>query len=163
MTWVLLWLAIALAFGVAEMLTLAFFAVFAVVGAVAAAAAAWLGLALEWQVVVFAVVSVLGVVGARPPLMHYLQRRHTPELLSGAQSMIGLEAPVDEVIGGRHHPGHVRILGERWPAITGDGSSIPAGSVVRVDGLQQATLVVSLAHPAPTQPTVPNPAPDATA
>lgn len=144
-----LWLAVALAFGVAEILTLAFFAVFAVIGALAAAVAAALGLDLPWQIVVFAAVSIAGVAGARPPLMAYLGRRKAPELLSGAQSMIGKEAPVADEIGGRHEPGHVRVLGESWPAISADGSAIPAGSVVRIEALEKATLVVTPVRDAP--------------
>ena len=85
-----IWLAVALAFGVAEMLTLAFFALFFVVGALAAAATAQLGVSQVGQIVVFAVVSVVGVVVARPPMMNYLKRRRTtPDVLSGAQAMIG--------------------------------------------------------------------------
>ncbi|MDP9326208.1 MAG: hypothetical protein M3O87_06705, partial [Candidatus Dormibacteraeota bacterium] len=69
-----LWLAIALAFGVAEVITTAFYAIFIVLGAVAAGISAQLGASLPVQVIVFAVVSIAGVVVARPPLMRYLER-----------------------------------------------------------------------------------------
>ncbi len=141
----LIWLAVALAFAVAEMLTLAFFAVFAVVGALAGALAAATGLTLAGQVVAFAVVSVLGMVAARPVLMGYLQRRRTPEVISGAQSMIGMMAPVVDEVTDTHRPGHVRITGETWPAITESSSPIPAGSTVKVVGLRNATLLVTAA------------------
>ncbi|MDQ6747399.1 MAG: NfeD family protein [Candidatus Dormibacteraeota bacterium] len=147
----LVWLGIALAFGVGEVLTLAFYALFVVIGAVAAAVAASLGLNLQVQVLVFAVVSILGVVAARPPMMHYLRRRSAPEVRSGAEEMIGREAPVVEAIVGEHHPGHVRIGGENWPAISATGASIPAGSTVRVTGLKQATLVVEMVRGAEPQ------------
>jgi membrane protein implicated in regulation of membrane protease activity len=146
------WLAVALAFGVAEVLTTAFYALFIVIGALAAAIAAQLGAPLPIQVIVFAVTSVAGVVLARPPLMHYVSRRRTPELLSGAQAMVGQEAPVVEDIKDAHTAGHVRIGGERWPAVAEDGSFIAAGSTVRVTGLRQATLVVSLVSPPPEPP-----------
>ena len=149
----LVWLAIALAFGVGEVLTLAFYALFPAIGAVAAAVAALMGVSFEGQVVVFAGVSVLGVLAARPPLMHYLKRRQEPEMKSGAQEMIGKEAPVvDDILDG-HHPGHVRITGENWPALSENGKPIHRGSTVRVTGLRQATLVVSVVHAA--QPHVP--------
>lgn len=150
------WLAVALAFGVAEISTTAFYGVFIVVGALAAAAATQLGASLPVQVVVFAVVSVLGVVAARPPLMRYLLRRRAPELLSGAESMIGQEAPVIEDISGPHDPGHVRVAGESWPAVSENGAPIPTGTIVRVVALRQATLVVTPAvvpsTRAPVQP-----------
>jgi membrane protein implicated in regulation of membrane protease activity len=146
LTW--FWLAVALAFGVGEVLSTALYAIFIVLGAVAAAIAAQLGFDLPVQVIVLAVVSVLGVVVARPPLMGYLRRRHVPEMVSGAQSMVGRDAPVIEDIGGTHDAGHVRVDGESWPAISEAGTPIAAGSVVTVVGLKQTTLVVREA-PAP--------------
>src|SRR5258708_39985254 len=88
--------------------------------------------------------------------MAYMRRGHAPELLSGAQSMIGQSAPVIEEIGGTHRPGHVRIAGESWPAITADDSVIPAGSAIVVEGLRQATLMVRLETP-PTATATPKP------
>jgi membrane protein implicated in regulation of membrane protease activity len=151
MTW--LWVGVALAFGVGEMLTLAFYAVFVVVGALAAAVAALLGVSFEGQVIVFAVVSVLGVVAARPPLMHYLRQRQGPMVVSGAEGMIGEEAAVVDDILDSNHPGHVHLLGENWPALSENGEPIHEGSTVRVTGLKQATLLVALVDA--TQPHVP--------
>jgi membrane protein implicated in regulation of membrane protease activity len=151
MTW--FWLAVALAFGVGEVLTLAFYAIFLVVGALAAAVAAQMGLGLAGQVIVFAVVSVLGVVAARPPLMHYLRQRQGPLVVSGAEGMIGEEASVVDDILDSHQPGHVLLQGESWPALSENGKPIHKGSTVRVTGLKQATLVVALV--AATQPQVP--------
>ena len=136
------WLAVALAFGVAEVITTAFYALFIVVGALAAAVAAQLGAPLGIQVVIFAVVAVTGVLAARPPLMHYLERRKAPELLSGAESMIGQDARVIDDINGPHDPGHVRIGGESWLAVSESGQPIPAGATVQVVALRQTTLVV---------------------
>ena len=144
----LIWLAIALAFAVGEVSTLAFYAVFPALGAVAAAVAALFGLSLEGQVIVFAVVSLLGVLAARPPLLHYLKRRQEPEMKSGAEEMIGKEAPVVDDILDAHHSGHVRIGGENWPALSASGKPIHTGSTVRVTDLRQATLVVELVHAA---------------
>ncbi len=152
------WLAVALAFGVAEMLTLAFYGVFLVVGALAAGAAAVVGVPPVGQVIVFCLVSVVGVVAARPPLMRYLKRGHPGEVKSGAQAMIGLEALVVDEIGGAHDPGHVRVAGENWPAISADGNRIAEGSTVRINSLRQATLVVSLVQA--SSPADESPAPD---
>ncbi len=151
------WLAVALAFGVAEMLTLAFYAVFIVIGGLAAAIAAQLGVPEVGQVIVFCVVSIAGVLAARPAMVGYLNRNRPPGTRSGAQAMIGQEVPVIDEIQA-HQPGHVRVAGESWPAISGDGSTIPVGSTVHVDSLHQATLVVSLVGgpgPAPTASAAP--------
>src|ERR1700682_5462872 len=128
------------------MLTLAFYAIFFVIGGLAAAIAAQLGLPEVGQVVVFCVVSIAGVLAARPPMMRYLRSRGGPGLLSGAQAMIGVEAPVVDDIADAHNPGHVRIAGENWPAVSHDGTRIAAGSTVRVEGLRQATLIVTLVN-----------------
>lgn len=138
----LLWLAVALAFTVLEMVTLAFYAVFVVVGALAAALAAALGAPFWVQVVTLAVVSVLGVVGARPVLMRMVHHGHNPDVLSGAAAMIGQEAMVVDPIQGAQ-PGHVRIGGENWPAVTADGSAVEQGQTIRVVSLRNATLVVA--------------------
>ena len=149
------WLAVALAFAVAEMLTLAFYAVFLVIAGLAASIAALLGVSQLGQVVVFCVVSIAGVLAARPPLMGYLNRNRPPETRSGAQAMIGKEVLVIEEIQ-PHQPGHVRVAGESWPAVSADGSTISAGSTVLVDSLRQATLVVSLVRGAAAAPTAPS-------
>lgn len=158
------WLAVALAFGVAEMLTLAFYAVFLVVGGLAAAVAALLGVPPVGQVIVFCLVSVVGVLAARPPLMRYLKHGQPAEVRSGAQAMIGTEAPVVDEIGGAHQPGHVRVAGESWPAISANDSLIAEGSTVRIESLRQATLIVSLVRgpssvPDSTAPAAPAPSP----
>jgi membrane protein implicated in regulation of membrane protease activity len=140
----LLWLASAIAFLVLEVVTLALYAGFLMVGAGAAAIAAFMGANTPIQVIVFVLASGAGIFAARPPLMAYLKRRQGPELLSGAQSMIGEQAMVVDDIAGTHQPGHVRIHGESWLAVSADGTAIPAGSTIRVDALRQTTLVVSL-------------------
>jgi membrane protein implicated in regulation of membrane protease activity len=148
----LIWLAAALAFAILEVVTLGLFALFAMIAALAAALAAYLGADTPIQVVVFAATSAVGLVAARPPLMAYIRRRRAPELQSGAQGMIGLEAPVVEQIGGRHQPGHVRVHGESWPAVADDDNIIPVGATVMIEALRNATLVVRLTKPAPASP-----------
>jgi len=139
------WVVVALAFAVGEVLTLAFFAVFLCVAALGAAAAAGTGGDLLVQAIVFAILAVVGLVVARPPLlrlMHY-RRRGTPTTLSGAQEMIGRTGLVTDPIKGPHQAGHVKIMGERWPAVTADGSPVREGAEVRVVDIHNATLVVS--------------------
>ena len=137
-----LWVAVAIVFAVAEMLTLAFFAVFVTVAALGAAIAAALGADLLWQGIVFGALAVLGLVVARPPLLHHLRGRR-PAQLSGAQEMIGRTGVVIDAIRGSHRPGHVEIMGERWPAVSASGEPVKAGQEVRVVEIRRATLVVA--------------------
>ena len=129
----LVWLAVAIMFGVIEVATVAFFAAFIAAGAAAAAVAALLGAGVAAQVVVFVAVSLLGVLGLRPYALRSL-RSHGRRLVSGAPAMIGQQALVVDEIQGAMQPGHVLISGERWPAVTANGISIAAGQTVVVDG-----------------------------
>lgn len=150
----LFWLALALVFAIAEVATAGVVAAFPALGALAAAAAAILGLGPVGQVVIFAAVTVLGLVAARRPIMRYLRSRSSPLVRSGAASMIGARAVLTESIGADHR-GHVRIQGESWPARTSDGLPLAAGEQVRVVRIEGATLIVEPAGavPAPAPPT----------
>jgi membrane protein implicated in regulation of membrane protease activity len=143
----LLWIAVALVFAIGEVLTVSLFAGFVSLAALGAAIAAFVGDDILFQSVVFAGVSLLGIVAVRRPLLGYLQRRRGPEMLSGAQAMIGQTALVVDAIKSAHDRGHVRIAGEDWPALTRDGRPIEAGTSVRVVDIRRATLVV---EPAPS-------------
>ena len=119
------WLIVAGALVVVEILTLAFFAAFIAAAAVGA---------------------------ARPLLMQALARRREPVLRSGAENMIGQQAILTDPIVDMGHPGHVKIAGELWPAITADGSSVPANTPVVVTALKSTTLIVQ-ARPSATSQT----------
>jgi membrane protein implicated in regulation of membrane protease activity len=141
------WIAVALTFAIVEVATVALFAAFLSLGAVAAAVAAFTGADPVTQAIVFAAASLMGILLVRRPLLVYLQARQGPEMLSGAASMIGQTAVVVDAIKGPHERGHVRIAGEDWPALTRDGSPVPAGKAVQVVDIRRATLVVELPHP----------------
>jgi membrane protein implicated in regulation of membrane protease activity len=136
------WIAVALTFAIVEVVTVGLFAAFISLGAVAAAIAAFLGLDLLAQAVALAVVAVIGIVVARPPLLRYLQARRRPELLSGAAAMVGRITVVVDPIQEGNGRGHVRIAGEDWPARSRDGQPIPAGASVQVVAIHGATLIV---------------------
>ncbi|MEO6796952.1 MAG: NfeD family protein [Candidatus Dormibacter sp.] len=143
------WVIVAIAFAVVEVLSLAFFAVFITIGAAAAALASLLGFNLLVQVIVLGVVGVAGVAAARPFLV---QRLHigSRRLLSGADSMIGHQGVLSDPILGPNSPGHLRVAGELWPAITEDASSIPTETPVVVTGLRGSTLIVRVVPSTPT-------------
>src|SRR5256886_1531991 len=112
------WLIIAGILVITEVVTLAFFAAFLALGAAGAAIAALFGLPALVDAVVFAGVGVGGIVVARPPLMRALGRRPGPLLRSGAESMIGERAILQEPILGPDRPVHVTIAGVRKPGVT---------------------------------------------
>src|ERR1700704_2890653 len=66
------WIIVAIAFAVAEVMTVAFFAVFITVGALAAALVSLLGFDLWVQAIVLGVIGVVGIFAARPFFMERL-------------------------------------------------------------------------------------------
>jgi membrane protein implicated in regulation of membrane protease activity len=61
--------------------------------------------------------------------------------------MIGEVATVVETVAGRQRPdvrgnGHVRILGEDWPAASSDDSVLSPGTLVQIIDIEGSTLVV---------------------
>jgi len=85
------WIIVAVAFAIAEVLTVAFFAVFLSLGALAAAVVGLLQFGLLVQAIVFGVIGVVGIFAARP---FVVERLHIGRgrLQSGAESMIGQRA-----------------------------------------------------------------------
>jgi membrane protein implicated in regulation of membrane protease activity len=146
------WVIVAVAFAIAEVMTVAFFAAFIALGALGAAIASLLGFNLLVQAIVLGVIGVAGIFMARPYLV---ARMHVgrPALRSGAESMVGHRTVLIEAIPGNGQPGHVKIAGELWPALTDDGSALPATTPVVVTALRSTVLIVRAVSSQPT-PTV---------
>ncbi len=138
------WVIVAIVFAIVEIMTVAFFAVFISIGALGAAIVSLLGFGLLVQAIVLGVLGVAGIMIARPVLVERLHIGR-PTLRSGADSMVGQQAVLLEPILGVGQPGHVKIAGELWPALTDDGSPIPVNTLVVVTALRSTTLIVRAA------------------
>jgi membrane protein implicated in regulation of membrane protease activity len=141
MDWVL-WVVIAFAFGVGEMLTNGFFlAPFAFGGALAAITAAVTSSGAV-SLVVFVLSSLLVLLFVRP-----IARRHMvsgPALQTGSAALVGKQAIVLERIANNEGVGCVRIDGEVWTARAfDDGEVIEPGRSVHVMAIKGATALVS--------------------
>ena len=135
------WVIVAIAFAIVEVVTVAFFAVFITVGALGAAVASLLGFNLLVQAIVLGVLGVAGILAARPFLVKRLHIGRA-SLRSGADSMVGQQALLLEPILGVGQPGHLKIAGELWPALTDDGTAVPVNTLVVVTALRSTTLIV---------------------
>jgi membrane protein implicated in regulation of membrane protease activity len=122
---------------------MAFYALFGAVGALAAAViAAFLPDAILLQGLVAVVLTVLGVVVARPFVSRTFHQHHGGQVTRGVHGgLVGQEAVTLDVVGDDHSIGHVRLAGERWLAVSG-GTNIPAGTPVLVTALRGTTLIV---------------------
>ncbi len=135
----IIWLVAGVLLALAELFTLDFVLIMLAGGAFAAAA---VGLAapIPIQVVVFAVVSTLGLGAVRPAIKRHLHRGSDPAVM-GVDALEGTEATViEEVADGR---GMVKIGGELWSARPYDVTQVlEAGMQVRVVEVKGATALV---------------------
>jgi membrane protein implicated in regulation of membrane protease activity len=135
-----IWLIVGVVLAVAELFTLDFVLIMFGTGAFAAALAGFAGAPVPVQVVVFAVVSALGLVTVRPAIRKRIHKgaEHAP---MGVDAIEGTEATViEEVAEGR---GMVKIGGELWSARPYDVTqSFAEGTQVRVVEIRGATALV---------------------
>jgi inner membrane protein len=125
-----------------EAMTLVFFALFIALGMFAAAIASGMG-AQDWaQVVCFVGVAGVGILVARPPLMHSLRGRREVLSMPGVQGLIGQQAITVDVVGDSHHPGHAMLAGERWLAVTDAVEPLEPDIRVTVAAVNGTTLLV---------------------
>lgn len=138
--WVV-WVIVACAFGVGEMLTTSFFlAPFSIAAALAAGADAAAGATAAW--VVFVAVALLTLVVVRPIVRSHLKM--PPQIRTGAAALVGKQAVVLERIANREGVGCVKIDGEVWTARSlMDDEEIEPGTIVDVVEIKGATALVT--------------------
>lgn len=138
----ILWLVVACAFGVGELLTTGFFLAPFAVGGLLAAAADGAGGGEIAAAVVFVVISVMTLLLIRPIVQSRLMRS-SPPLRTGAAALIGRRAIVLERIANDEGVGCVRVDGEVWTARAyTDGHVIEAGTPVEIVDIRGATALV---------------------
>jgi membrane protein implicated in regulation of membrane protease activity len=137
--WVI-WLIVAVAFGVGEIATLSFFLAPFAGGALVAAVVSGAGgpTALSW--VAFLVVSVALLAALRPIALRH--RKQAPSLRTGTAALVGRTATVIERVGADE--GCVRLDGEIWTARPYDEDQVfEAGTRVQVLEIRGATALVA--------------------
>jgi len=140
---VIAWVALGVGLLLFEMHHMAFYALFGAIGALAAAVvAAFLPDAILLQGFVAVVLTIVGVIAARPYVSRVFHRHHGGHVTRGVHGgLVGQEAIALDEVGDDHSIGHVRLAGERWLAVSG-GPNIPAGTPVLVTALRGTTLIV---------------------
>ena len=142
MSGTVLWVIVAAAFGIGEMLTTSFFLLPFAVGAVAAAIAdaVGAGAAAEW--IVFFAISLLTLAVVRPIARSH--RRMPPQIRTGTAALVGKHAIVLERIENHEGVGCVKIDGEVWTArALYDDQVIERGTRVEVVDIKGATALVA--------------------
>jgi membrane protein implicated in regulation of membrane protease activity len=136
------WLVLAVALGVAEMVSLDLILIMVAVGAFVGALAAIVSLPVVLQILLAAGSSAAMLALVRPNLVKKLHQG--PDLVTGTNKLVGREAVVTEELS-THHPGRIKLDGEIWSACPYDESlTIEAGAKVEVFAIRGATAYV---HP----------------
>jgi membrane protein implicated in regulation of membrane protease activity len=133
------WVIAAVVLVVAEMLSLTLILAMLAAGAAAAAVAGFLGVNVLGQVLLFAGVSLAGLVVVRPVAKRHLYP--APSIRTGVDALVGSKALVLEQVDA--HRGRIKLAGEVWSARTYDGESvIEPGQTVDVVKIDGATALV---------------------
>ena len=134
-----IWIIVALIFFM-EIFTPGFAVACLSIGAIGSSVASACGLELKFQILVFAVVTLLAFVLVRPVVLKLFHNK-SKEVLTNVDALVGKHAIVSEdikpVVGGR-----VKVDGDDWKAITADGSPVEAGAVVRILKVDSVILTV---------------------
>ena len=137
-----IWILVAVAFGVGEVLTTSFVLAPFAVGALVAALVAAIGGGTIGSWSVFLVVSLLMLWVVRPIARSHM---HMPaQLRTGTAALVGRRAIVLERIANDEGVGCVRVDGEVWTARAYDEESvIEAGTPVQIVEIRGATALVT--------------------
>jgi len=138
----LLWLVLAVIFGVGEIVTLGFFLAPFAGGAAVAALASAAGAGTVLSLGVFLLISLILLAALRP--LARAQLRTPPQIRTGTAALVGKDATVLERIANSEGVGCVRLEGEVWTARAYmDDETYEAGTRVQVVEIRGATALVT--------------------
>lgn len=136
---VILWLAAAIILGIIEAATVSLTSIWFAIGAVAAMIPAYFGTPLWVQILVFVLVSLICFACTRTFYKDVIKVKKQP---TNADSLIGTDGIVTEDICNIEGKGKVYILGLTWSARSVDGEKILKDTIVKVERIEGATLLV---------------------
>lgn len=136
-----IWVIVALVFFIVEIFTSGFAVACFSIGALAAAIGAALDLEVIWQIILFAVFTLVAFVFVRPMVLKIFFK-HTSDQPTNADALIGKQGRVSANIDPKTGYGRVSIDGDDWKAVSLDGSLITKGTVVQVVKIDSIILTV---------------------
>jgi membrane protein implicated in regulation of membrane protease activity len=136
-----IWLIAAIVLVILEVATAGFGVICFAVGAGFAALVAGLGANYVWQIVVFAIVSLLTFMFLRPVVMRLLDKR-SKDVKTNADALVGRKGIVSERIDAAQHTGRVAIDGDDWKAVSENGEVIEKGTSVEIVKLDSIIVTV---------------------
>lgn len=136
-----IWLIVAIVLVILEIATAGFGVICFAIGAAFSALAAGLGASVTWQIVIFAIVSLLAFIFLRPVVIRFLEKK-SKDVKTNADALVGRKGIVSERIDAAQHTGRVAIDGDDWKAVSEDGSVIEKDESVEIVKLDSIILTV---------------------
>lgn len=110
-------------------------------GALGAGIASWLGLSLQWSILIWSVTSITFWM----TMKKIFNGSPKDDYKSGPQALIGKTGIVSEKIIPEKSEGRIKIYGDEWEVIWKDDKvEIPVGDKVMVTGIEGNKLICSL-------------------
>ncbi len=133
------WIAVMAITLIVEMSTPILVSIWFSLGALVAVGAAWIGMNLASQILVFVLVAVAALALARPMAKRWLDPHIVP---TNADRLIGTCWKVTEGIDNDDHMGAIYADGKTWTARSEDGRPIPAGETVEILRMEGVNVIV---------------------
>ncbi|MDR0501294.1 MAG: NfeD family protein [Coriobacteriales bacterium] len=139
--WFLIWVVLAAALCIGEMLTVSFFMLPFAVGAAGAAIASVFGADTLIQLAVFVLVSVLALATIRPFAQRISKSDTNDNAVAGVDRLIGKQG---QVVGNRTDTGEFRVSVDHdtWSAVCETDELLPIGTAIEVLKVDGVHLVV---------------------
>lgn len=134
------WVIAALILFIIELFTSGFAVICLSIGAGGGAIAAAAGTSIEMQLLVFAILSMVALIGVRPILKRTLYKH--AEVATNQNAMVGKRGTVCADIDSEGESGRVMIEGVDWRAVSATGEPIASGTKVVVTAIDSVVLTV---------------------
>lgn len=134
-----IWLGVAVFFAIVEAHTWGLVSIWFAAGALMAMLAAMAEVTFFWQMLIFAVGSLVALVVTRPLVRRFVSSRTVP---TNADRLLDQRAKVTERIDPRNASGAVYADGKTWSARSLSEEPIPAGMEVRIVRIEGVKLLV---------------------
>lgn len=135
----LYWVIAALLLFIVELFTAGFAVICLSIGAVGGAIAAYMDASIEIQLLTFAIISLVAILGVRP-LLKSLFFKKGEKVATNASAMVGKRGVVCQLVD--EDSGRVMIEGVDWRAQSENGTPLPVGTKVEVTSIESVVLII---------------------
>ena len=135
-----MWAVVAVICLILELTAGDFFIICFSIGAVFAAITAAVGGGIYWQLLMFAIFTLVSLFWVRPFAQRYLHKGEDNRV-SNADALMDRQGRVVEPVKADGY-GRVQIDGDIWKAVTNEAQDIPEGANVRVVGRESTIITV---------------------